>query len=69
MRDKEFKEMVKDHYKIKDERLAEELAKQIKHYIEARGLQDHFEGLKKSFGSNYATKEMFKEYDKKVYNR
>lgn len=53
---------VMNQYKIKDRRLAEELARQLCVYVESRGLEGHYKDLQKAFGADYAQRYLINKY-------
>lgn len=68
MTDRFLIEAIKERYKIKNEKVVEEIARSIEATIEAQGLRSYIDGLKRSFGSEYAAKRIVENYRRKVYN-
>lgn len=68
MSDRYLIEAVKEIYKIKNEKLAEEIARSIEVYIEVRGLRSYRDDLERSVGKKYAAERIVESYRRKFYN-
>jgi len=58
---------VMEQYKINDEKIAREIALQIKVSEEARGLIGYYEELRRAFGSDYTDSKRVRDYRRRVY--
>ncbi|MCS7123772.1 MAG: hypothetical protein RMJ17_04395 [Candidatus Aenigmarchaeota archaeon] len=57
-------EEVKRIYKVKNNKLAEEIARNILIYIESRGMYRYMKRLEECFGKKYAAKTIVEKYRK-----